>query len=107
MHNNPSDPSLVRVTIMEAIARSVLRGARYNGQKLTLAPHALFARNGDLFVNALNLSKNRRPDDELRLGCFKLAGLAEVELTEEPFEALPDTTALLSRSDDELILAVQ
>lgn len=105
MHNQ-SDPGDVRIKVMEAIARSVLLTAQYNGQTLTLAPHALFSRHGDLFVSALNYSKNRRVDDELRLGYFKLAGLAEIELAEEPFDALPGREGLLARSDDELILAV-
>ena len=90
---------------MEAIARTVLLTARYNGQTLTLAPHALFARRGDLFVSALNLAKARRADDEPRLGYFKLSGLADVALTDEPFAALPGA-ASLPRPDDELILAV-
>lgn len=100
------DPDLTRLRVMEAIARTVQLTARYNGQTLTLAPHALFARHGDLFVSALNLAKTRRPDDEPRLGYFKLSGLADVALTDEPFEALPKAVALLPRPDDELILAV-
>ena len=92
---------------MEAIARGRLLTARYNGQALTLAPHALFARRGDLFVSAVNLAKNRRSEDEPRLGSFKLAGLADVEVTGEPFEALPNAAALLAPADDdELILTV-
>lgn len=106
MHNNQSDPGGVRIKIMEAIARSLLLIAQYNGQSLTLAPHALFSRHGDLFVSAVNRSKNRRPDDEPRLGYFKLAGLAQVELTEERFEPLPSPEGLLARLEDELILAV-
>ena len=90
---------------MEAIARTVLLTGRYNGQTLTLAPHALFARRGDLFVSALNLAKARRADDEPRLGYFKLSGLADVALTDEPFAALPDA-ASLPRPEDEPILAV-
>lgn len=105
MHNQlDSDPS--RIKVMEAIARSMLVTARYNGQTLTLAPHALFARRGDLFVSALNLAKNWRSQDERRLGYFKLAGLAAVEVTREPFEALPNSAALLTQSGDELLLAV-
>ena len=92
---------------MEAIARSVLLTARYNGQGLTLAPHALFARRGDLFVSALNLTKNWRSPEERRLGYFKLAGLADVELTQEPFEALPNFAAdALGQANDEMLLAV-
>lgn len=105
MHNQP-DPRQSRIKIMEAIARSMLLTARYNGQRLTLAPHALVARRGDQFVSALNLAKNQRAADERRLGYFKLAGLADVEVTTEPFEALPNSSALLSHPDDELLLAV-
>jgi hypothetical protein len=104
MHNNQSDS--VRITIMEGIARSVLLTARYNGQTLALAPHALFSRRGDLYVSALNLSKNWRSDDERRLGHFKLSGLAGVELNGDPFEALPLSASSDLRDDDELILAV-
>jgi len=106
MHNAP-DPVDSRIKIMEAIARNLLLTARYNGQALTLAPHALFARRGDLFVSALNLAKNWRSADERSLGCFKLAGLADVEVTREQFEPLPNAAPLLSRSDDELLLAVE
>lgn len=105
MHNQ-QDSDHSRIKIMEAIARSMILTARYNGQALTLAPHALFARRGELFVSALNLSKNWRSADERRLGYFKLAGLADVEVTREPFDALPNTAALLSQSDDELLLAI-
>jgi hypothetical protein len=105
MHNaHNTDHS--RIKIMEAIARGMLVTARYNGQTLTLAPHALFARRGDLFVSALNFAKNWRSPDERRLGYFKLAGLAAVEVTREPFEALPNAASLLSQAEDELLLAV-
>ncbi len=106
MADAPPDPDLTRLRVMEAIARTVLLTARYNGQTLTLAPHALFARRGDLFVGALNLAKARRADDEPRLGYFKLSGLADVALTDEPFVALPNAATSLPRPDDELILAV-
>ena len=83
----------------------MLLTAHYNGLALTLAPHVLFARRGDLFVSALNLAKTWRSADERRLGYFKLAGLADVEVTGEPFEPLPNSAAL-PRTDDELLLAV-
>lgn len=75
MYNDQSASDLPRIRIMEAIARGQLLTARYNGQTLTLAPHALFSRHGDLFVSALNPAKSRRADDQPRLGMFKLAGL--------------------------------
>lgn len=91
---------------MEAIARSLLVTARYNQQIMTLAPHALFARREELFLRALNLTKNWRADEDRRLGQFKLDGLSEVALTEEPFEPLPNNESYLADETEELLLAV-
>ena len=96
-----------RMRIIEAIARTVLVTARYNRQALTLAPHALFARRGDMYVSALNLTKTWPSPDEKRLGYFKLAGLSDVELTQETFEALPSfAPEALAQEHDEMLLAV-
>jgi hypothetical protein len=110
MHNDPApraeeDSDRSRISILEAIARRLLLSATYNGQKLTLAPHALFARRGDLYLSALNLTKSWRSDEERRLGYFKLAGLADVEVTRDGFEVLPDCGPQLLRAGDELLLA--
>ena len=78
-----------RLKLMEAIARKRLVTAHYNGQVLTLAPHLLFERHGDLFISALNLNKSWRSDEEPRLGHFKLGGLASIELSEDEFAPLP------------------
>jgi hypothetical protein len=95
-----------RMTLMEAIARKQTVAARYNGEQVRLAPHLLFERRGDLFVRALNLSKNWRADEEPRLGQFKLAGLAATELLDEEFAPLPDYEAVPPHPDDGLILTV-
>ena len=52
-----------RMKIMEAIARRRRVTALNNGNQMTLAPHQMFERRGDLFVSALNLSKNWRSPD--------------------------------------------
>lgn len=111
MQHNPTAPvapgsDVARIGVLEAIARRVLLSAAYNGQRLTLAPHALFARRGELYASALNLSKNWRADEERRLGYFKVAGLAAVEVTEDPFDALPNAAEMLAGAGDELLLAV-
>jgi len=64
-----------RLKLIEAIARRQAIEVSYNGKRIKLAPHLLFERRGDLFVSALNLSKNWRTDEERRLGQFKLTGL--------------------------------
>jgi hypothetical protein len=95
-----------RLTLMEAIARKRAVAARYNGSLIKLAPHLLFERHGDLFVSALNMSKNWPNDDERRLGQFKLAGLAATELLDEQFDPLPSYQPSPPRPDDTLILAI-
>ncbi|MDG2002661.1 MAG: hypothetical protein P8J20_04955 [Novosphingobium sp.] len=91
---------------IEAIALKRLVVAEYNGSQMHLAPHQLFARHGDLFVSALNTGKSWRSDDERRLGNFKLQGLSNVALTENPFEPLQNYDGQLPRQSDEQIFAI-
>ncbi len=95
-----------RLKLMEAIARKRLVTAHYNGQVLTLAPHLLFERRGDLFISALNLNKSWRSDEDPRLGHFKLGGLASIELSEEEFTPLPGFEAAPPREEDTPLLGV-
>lgn len=95
-----------RLKLIEAIARRRTVTACYNGNQMTLAPHLMFQRRGDLFVSALNLSKNWRSDDERHLGHFKLDGLAATEVMEEGFEPLPSFQAAVPHDGDTLILAI-
>ncbi|MDP3675945.1 MAG: hypothetical protein Q8R44_12770 [Novosphingobium sp.] len=108
MHNEISskpggDPRLV---LFEAIARKRAVTAEYNGVQMRLAPHVLFERRGDLFLSALNMSKNWRSDEEKRLGHFKLEGLGETKLTEEGFDPLPSFEAAAPQPDDKLVMAI-
>ena len=96
----------VRLTLMEAIARQKTIEARYNGNRIKLAPHLMFERRGDLFVSALNLSKSWRSAEERRLGQFKLAGLGSPDLLDEGFEPLPSYEPATPHSDDTLLLAI-
>jgi len=98
--------SEARLQLMEGIARQKAVLAHYNGNQMKLAPHLLFERHGDLFVSALNMSKNWRSDDERRLGHFKLDGLAGTELTEEGFDPLPSFEPAAPKPDDTLLLAI-
>ncbi len=95
-----------RLTLMEAIARKRAVAALYNGTTIKLAPHQIFERHGDLFLSALNLSKNWRADEERRLGQFKFAGLKDVQLLEDAIVALPSYNGALPRPDDVLILSI-
>ena len=108
MHNeilsdSGNDPRLV---LFEAIARKRAVTAQYNGVQMRLAPHVLFERRGDLFLSALNMTKNWRSDEEKRLGHFKLDGLGETALTDEGFDPLPSFEAAAPQADDKLVMAL-
>lgn len=95
-----------RMIMMEAVARRRKVTATYNGEQIELAPHQLFERHGDLFVSALNLSKNWRSEDERRLGQFKLAGLSGAAVMDEEFEPLPSYQPGEPREGDTIVLAI-
>jgi hypothetical protein len=95
-----------RLTLMEAIARKRAVTAHYNGAMVKLAAHQIFERRGDLFLTALNLSKNWRADEERRLGQFKLTGLKDVKLLDEAIASLPSYDGKLPHPEDILILSI-
>ena len=103
MSESSNDPRLV---LFEAIARKRAVTAEYNGVQMRLAPHVLFERRGDLFLSALNMTKNWRSEDEMRLGHFKLDGLGAARLTDDGFEPLPSFDAAVPQSDDKLLMAI-
>lgn len=71
--------------LLEAIARTMCVEAVYNKVRMILAPHILYTRHDELFVDAVALEKDGRAPRELKLGTFKLAGLSDVALTERAF----------------------
>ncbi len=94
------------MVLFEAIARKRAVTAEYNGVQMRLAPHVLFERRGDLFLSALNMTKNWRADDEKYLGHFKLDGLVETILTDEGFDPLPSFQATAPQPNDTLLMAI-
>lgn len=108
MHNEimPESTDDPRMVLFEAIARKRAVTAEYNGVQMRLAPHVLFERRGDLFLSALNMTKNWRADDEKYLGHFKLDGLGETVLTDESFDPLPSFEPAAPQPEDTLLMAI-
>jgi len=104
-HESPLKPGPERLVI-EAIARKLALSASYNGNQMRLAPHLLFRRHGALFVNALNLDKAWRSEEEKRLGAFKLDGLRDIAVTDEGFEPLAGFEPAPPREMDEEVFAL-
>ena len=76
-------------TIFEAIVRMRCLAATYNRTDVTLAPHIIYTRHDDLFVDGVVVERDGKPPRELKVGTFKLAGLGDVRLTARAFFASP------------------
>ena len=77
---DPSTP-----VFLEAIVKLQAVAATYNRTEVTLAPHILYTRHGDLHVDAVTLERDGRPPKEIKLGTFKLSGLSGVRITPRRF----------------------
>ena len=83
MSSDPATP-----LFLEAIVKRQTIAATYNRVEVTLAPHILYTRHGDLHVDAVTLERDGRPPKEEKLGTFKLAGLSAVRITPRRFVPL-------------------
>ena len=72
--------------LLEAIARGTCVEAVYNRLRVILAPHILYTRHDELYVDAVTLEREGLPPREIKLGAFKVTGLHELALAERPFE---------------------
>ncbi len=74
-----------RVIVFEAIARRMCVDAVYNRMAMRLAPHILYTRHDDLFVDAVTLSRDGQPPREIKIGAFKLSGLRDMAISTTAF----------------------
>lgn len=83
-----SEPAPAGTTpiILEAIVRQRCIAATYNRADIIVAPHVLYTRHGELYVDAITVSRNLVMAREIKLGTYKLSGLSAVRLTGREFE---------------------
>lgn len=81
--------------LLEAIALKKCVQATYNRMVVTLAPHILYTRHDELFVDAVTLERDGKPPRELKMGQFKLAGLNDMALASRKFS----TSDIFDRSE--------
>mgnify|MGYP003394258167 CR=1 FL=1 len=74
--------------IFEAIALHKCLRATYNRLVVTLAPHILYTRHDEMFIDAVTIEREGRAPRELKLGTFKLAGLSDLAVIDQTFEAM-------------------
>lgn len=72
--------------VFEAIVKKLAIVATYNRGEVTLAPHIIYTRHDELYVDATTIDRDGKPPKEVKLGTFKLAGLSPLRLTARRFE---------------------
>ncbi|WP_340317741.1 hypothetical protein [Rhizorhabdus argentea] len=75
--------------LAQAVRRKLCIVAVYNRTSMQIAPHILYTRHDDLFVDGVVMLRDGKVPAELKLGTFKLAGLSSVSLTAETFSVQP------------------
>ena len=92
----PSPPPVTTPVVLEAIVKKLAVAASYNRGEVTLAPHVLYTRHGELYLDAITIERDGKPPKEVKLGTFKLAGLSPLRLTARRF-----SVSSLFRSGDQ------
>ena len=72
--------------VLEAVALGRCIEAVYNGGKVLLAPHILYTRHDELYVDAVTIARDGVPPREVKIGAFKLTGLRDLALTDRGFD---------------------
>lgn len=74
--------------IAQAVRRKLCIVAIYNRTPMTIAPHILYTKHDDLFIDGVVTLRDGKVPAEPKLGNFKLAGLNSLSLTAEGFTAV-------------------
>jgi hypothetical protein len=70
----------------EGVALKKCVVATYNRTHFRLAPHIVYTRHDELYVDAVALEKDGELPREIKLGTFKLSGLKDVQVEDEHFQ---------------------
>ena len=82
--------------VFEAVVKKQTVSATYNRGTVTLAPHVVYTKHGEIYVDAVTLERDGKPPKEEKLGAFKLAGLSGLRITPRRFTP----SALFAAADD-------
>ncbi len=70
----------------EGVALKKCVAATYNNTIFKLAPHILYTRHDEMYVDAVPLEKDGHATGEIKIGTSKLSGLKDVRVEELHFE---------------------
>lgn len=101
MSTEPATP-----VFLEAIVKRQAVAATYNRVEVTMAPHVLYTRHGELHVDAVTIERDGKPPREEKIGTFKLSGLSAVRITPRRFTPSALFEAAAERYLGETVMAV-
>ncbi|MDQ0251082.1 hypothetical protein J2W22_003146 [Sphingomonas kyeonggiensis] len=81
----PPPPAVMLPLLFEAVVRHKCVSATYNRTRMILAPHILYTRHDQVYLDAVVVSKEGFLPREEKVGTFKLDGLKELTLLERDF----------------------
>ena len=93
-------------TILEAIVKKLAVAATYNGTEIILAPHVLYTKHAQLYVDGVVIERDGKPPKEAKVGAYKLAGLSPLRITARRFTPSPLFDATAEKYVGETLLAV-
>lgn len=72
--------------LFEAIALKKCVDAVYNRMAVRLAPHILYTKHGEVYLDAVTVTREGRPPREVKVGAFKVSGLTGLALADDTFQ---------------------
>ncbi|PCG15650.1 MULTISPECIES: hypothetical protein [Sphingomonas] len=72
--------------VFEAIVKQQAIAATYNRGSVTLAPHIVYTKHGEIYLDAMTIDRDGQPPKEPKIGAFKLAGLSGLRITPRRFQ---------------------
>lgn len=91
---------------LQAIAQERCIDATYNRLAVRLAPHILYTRHGELYLDAVTIHRDGQPPREEKIGSFKLSGLGPLQITDQRFARSSLFDPALERYAGETLFAV-
>lgn len=100
----PDDPAAI---LSQAIQVKFCAAAVYNKATFLLAPHILYTKHDELFLDAMVVERDGKPPKEPKMSTFKLSGLTEIAPTGQRFAPLPGFDALDPKYADNTVRAIR